>query len=113
LFGSLNAVSDALETIEVHFLANREAHFHFAILSDFTDATAEHEHGDAAILEAAVTGVRALNARYAAESEDAFYLFHRDRRWNPAQGVWMGWERKRGKLSDFNRFLRGGDAGAF
>src|SRR6185312_10213208 len=44
-------------------------------------------------------------------SEDAFYLFHRDRRWNEAQGVWMGWERKRGKLSQFNHFLRGGAAG--
>ncbi|HEU4996928.1 MAG TPA: glucoamylase family protein [Gemmatimonadaceae bacterium] len=107
LFGSVDAVADALETIEVQFLANREAHLHFAILSDFTDSSAEHEDGDAAIRQAAVDGVRALNARYAPESRDAFYLFHRDRRWNAAQGVWMGWERKRGKLSQFNHFLRG------
>ena len=107
LFASVDAVSDALETIEVQFLANREAHLHFAILSDFTDANVEHEQGDAAVLQAAVDGVRALNARYAPESQDAFYLFHRSRRWNAAQGVWMGWERKRGKLSQFNHFLRG------
>jgi cyclic beta-1,2-glucan synthetase len=48
---------------------------------------------------------RALRGRRA---QDAFYLFHRPRRWNPRQGVWMGWERKRGKLAEFNRFLRGG-----
>ncbi|MEK7403367.1 MAG: glucoamylase family protein [Gemmatimonadota bacterium] len=107
LFGSVDAVAEALETIEVQFLANREAHLHFAILSDFTDADAEAKDSDAAIVAAAVDGVRALNARYAPKSEDAFYLFHRPRLWNPAQGAWMGWERKRGKLSQFNHFVRG------
>lgn len=113
LFGSVEAVGDALETIEVQFLANREAHLHFAILSDFTDADAVHRPDDDTILRAAVEGVRALNARYAPGTEDSFYLFHRDRRWNPAQGLWMGWERKRGKLSQFNHFLRGGARDAF
>ncbi|MEX2179429.1 MAG: glucoamylase family protein [Gemmatimonadaceae bacterium] len=112
LFGSVEAVVDALETIEVQFLANREAHLHFAILSDYTDADAEHVDGDADILRAAVHGVQELNARYAPQNQDAFFLLHRERRWNPAQGVWMGWERKRGKLSEFNRFLRGGAAAA-
>ncbi|HEY8175841.1 MAG TPA: hypothetical protein VIF32_09125, partial [Gemmatimonadaceae bacterium] len=113
LFGSVDAVVEALETIEVQFLANRQAHLHFAILSDFTDADVESKDGDAAIVRAAAEGVRTLNMRYAPTTQDAFYLFHRPRRWNPAQGVWMGWERKRGKLSDFNRFVRGGAEGAF
>jgi cyclic beta-1,2-glucan synthetase len=113
LFGNRAAVADALEMIEVHYLANRDPYLHFAILSDFTDATVEHKDGDAEILDAAVAGVRALNARYAPTSEDVFYLFHRDRRWNAAQDRWMGWERKRGKLSDFNHYLRGGAADAF
>jgi cyclic beta-1,2-glucan synthetase len=113
LFGSVEAVKDALETIEVQFLANREAFIHFAILSDYTDAAAEHTERDDAIREAAIEGVEALNARYAPETRDAFYLFHRDRRWNPAQGVWMGWERKRGKLSQFNHYLRGQAGDAF
>ena len=51
--------------------------------------------------------VRALNERYASGGPDLFFLFHRRRLWNPAQGCWMGWERKRGKLSEFNRLLRG------
>src|SRR6185312_6735490 len=46
-------------------------------------------------------------------SAPPFYLFHRPRRWNEAQGVWMGWERKRGKLSEFNDYLRGGARDAF
>ncbi|MGH7637017.1 MAG: glucoamylase family protein, partial [Gemmatimonadaceae bacterium] len=113
LFGSVEAVEEALATIEVQYLANREAHLHFAILSDYTDAPAEHEPDDAAILRSAVDGVTALNGRYAPESGDAFYLFHRNRLWNPAQGAWMGWERKRGKLSQFNHVLRGDAPDAF
>ncbi|HET6578770.1 MAG TPA: glucoamylase family protein, partial [Gemmatimonadales bacterium] len=113
LFGSVEAVHEALENLEVQFLANREAHLHFAVLSDFTDAATETRDEDAAIVAAAVEGVGALNARYAAGSEDAFYLFHRPRRWNPHEGVWMGWERKRGKLAEFNRFVLTGRRDGF
>jgi cyclic beta-1,2-glucan synthetase len=113
LFGSADAVAEMLETIEVQFLANRETHLHFAILSDFTDADAETKPDDEAIIAAAVHGVNALNERYAPVSQDAFYLFHRPRKWNAAQGVWMGWERKRGKLAEFNHFVRGGAPDAF
>ena len=113
LFPSVDAVREALENLEVQFLANREAHLHFAVLSDFTDSPTETREGDAEILFAAVEGVQALNARYAEGREDAFYLFHRSRRWNPHEGVWMGWERKRGKLAEFNRFVLGQGNGAF
>src|SRR5262249_11881041 len=113
LFDSVDAVRDGLEHLEVQYLANREAHLHFAVLSDFTDAEAESRPEDPMIVEAASAGIRELNARYAPDTEDAFYLFHRPRRWNPRQGVWMGWERKRGKLAEFNRFLRGGARNAF
>jgi cyclic beta-1,2-glucan synthetase len=81
---------------------------HFAVLSDFTDAPAETREATPRSSPPRSAGVRALNARYADGRADAFYLFHRPRRWNPRQGVWMGWERKRGKLAEFNRFVRGG-----
>jgi cyclic beta-1,2-glucan synthetase len=113
LFGSVAAVEEALEHLEVQYLANPEVHLHFALLSDFTDAPAEHQEGDVAILAAAVRGIRRLNARYAGHAQDRFYLFHRARRWNPQQGAWLGWERKRGKLAQFNRFVRGHAHDAF
>ena len=113
LFARVEAVEEALSSLEVQFLANRESHLHFAVLSDFPDAPDETEAGDAAIVEAAATGVRELNARYGEGRNDLFYLFHRPRRWNAQQGVWMGWERKRGKLAEFNRFLRDGTTDAF
>jgi cyclic beta-1,2-glucan synthetase len=113
LFGSVEAVKETLERIEVRYLANRQENLHFAVLSDFTDSDAETREEDAAILDAATEGVHSLNARYAPGRDDEFYLFHRPRRWNPREGVWMGWERKRGKLAEFNRFARGGGADAF
>jgi len=122
LLGSVEAVNEALEHLEIQFLANRDPNVSFALLSDFTDAPTETREGDAAILDAAVKGIEALNARYRAEvsaesdgaaSDDPFFLFHRPREWNPRQGVWMAWERKRGKLAQFNAYLRGGARGAF
>ncbi len=113
LFGSTRAVHDALENLEVQFLANRESHIRFAVLSDFTDSPTEHREGDAAILEAAIGGLKALNERYASGGENVFHLFHRPRRWNEREGVWMGWERKRGKLAEFNRFIEGARNDAF
>ena len=113
LFGSVDDVREALETLEVQFLANREAHLHFAILSDFTDAATETMPGDDAIVSAAIDGIEELNHRHHTDGGSAFHLMHRPRLWNGTQGVWMGWERKRGKLSDFNRLIRGETTNAF
>jgi cyclic beta-1,2-glucan synthetase len=96
-----------VEHLEVLALGNLDPFIHFAILGDFTDALSAEMPEDDAILSVARSGIEALNVRYAHARQDRFYLFHRSRRWNPAEGVWMGWERKRGKLEEFNRLLRG------
>ena len=68
----------------------------------------ERVDGDDALLASAVAGVSRLNQQYGpAPAGDRFLLLHRRRLWNSAQGVWMGWERKRGKLHELNRLLRG------
>ena len=95
-----------LETLEIHYLANRDAHLHFALLTDFRDAATETLPGDAALLEQVSAGIRTLNQRYEASRADLFFLFHRPRRWNAKENVWMGYERKRGKLMEFNALLR-------
>ena len=94
------------ERLEVTYLANRERHVHFALLSDFHDAAREQMPGEEALLDQARALITALNEKYAGE-EPVFFFFHRRRLWNAVQGVWMGWERKRGKLEEFNRLLRG------
>jgi cyclic beta-1,2-glucan synthetase len=114
LFDSVRRVEELLAHLEIQALGNLDARIHFALLSDFTDASAETLPGDAAILAAARAGVEALNARHRTESgEDRFYLFHRARQWNPREGRWMGWERKRGKIEEFNRLLRGDTTTSF
>jgi hypothetical protein len=52
--------------------------------------------------------IEELNEKYAAGKDAIFLLFHRPRRWNPEERVWMGYERKRGKLGDLNSLLRTG-----
>ncbi|HEY3351258.1 MAG TPA: glucoamylase family protein [Thermoanaerobaculia bacterium] len=112
LLGSVAGVERLIAHLEVQALGNLDSHVHFAILSDLKDAPAAEMEGDAEIVEAARRGIEELNRRYPA-AEDRFFLFHRDRKWNPKEAVFMGWERKRGKLEEFNRLLRGGAAGAF
>ena len=101
------------ESLEIHFLANRDEHLHFALLTDFADAPEEVMPGDGELLEQARAGIEMLNQKYAPERGDRFFLFHRPRLWNPGEGVWMGHERKRGKLADFNAILRGGSRECF
>ena len=93
--------------LEIHYLSNPDGHFRYALLTDFADAGAEIHPEEEAWLTAAVREMRALNRQYAADGPDLFFLLHRSRRWNPAMNRWMGWERKRGKLNEFNRLLRG------
>jgi cyclic beta-1,2-glucan synthetase len=107
LLTSLARVAELLEHLEVLALGNLDPHIHFALLTDFTDAPTRELVQDEALLGAARAGVVALNARHAEARNDRFYLVHRVRQWNPAEGVWMGWERKRGKLEEWNRLLRG------
>ncbi|MEO5959489.1 MAG: cyclic beta 1-2 glucan synthetase, partial [Opitutaceae bacterium] len=108
-----DGVDRLLETIEIHYLANRDDHLHFALLTDFRDAATETEADDALLLARARAGVELLNTRYPSTPPARFFLLHRPRRWNAGEGRWMGYERKRGKLSEFNALLRGGARDAF
>ncbi len=113
LLTSAANVESLVEALEVRFLANRDAHLHFALLTDFRDAAQEHLLGDDALLSQARMGIEALNQQYSNGGNDVFFLLHRPRRWNEHDRVWMGYERKRGKLSDLNALLRGGGHDAF
>jgi len=110
---SLEGVDRLIETLELHHLANRDQLLHFALLTDFRDAQEAVLPGDEALLQRARSGVETLNAKYLSDGEDLFFLFHRPRRWNGGEKVWMGYERKRGKLTEFNALLRGGSSECF
>lgn len=103
-------VRELVDALEIRSLANHDENLRFALLSDFVDADAETVPEDAALVDLAVELITALNVQHGAER---FYLLHRSRRWNPSEGRWLGWERKRGKLHEFNRLLRGAQDTSF
>jgi cyclic beta-1,2-glucan synthetase len=113
MLSDADGVKELLEGLEIRYLANRDDNLHFALLTDFTDARQETMPEDADLLQMAREGVVALNRKYDAQARDIFLLFQRPRRWNAREGVWMGHERKRGKLAALNAFLRGAGAGGF
>ncbi|HEY6367597.1 MAG TPA: glycosyl transferase, partial [Candidatus Binatia bacterium] len=102
-------ITEQIERLEVHYLANSDGDLRFALLSDWTDAPQETMPGDDELLAVAVAGIAELNHRHGAAPDGSarFLLFHRRRGWNESEQKWIGWERKRGKLHELNRLLRG------
>ncbi|MGE4429995.1 MAG: glucoamylase family protein [Sphingobium sp.] len=113
LVARLPDIDPLLRRLEAHRLANPDPALHFVLLSDHADAPTETLPTDAAIERALVSGIEALNARHAGRGHGPFHLMHRPRLYNEAQGCWMGWERKRGKLEQFNAFILRGDLAPF
>ena len=106
LLTSEEQMKRAVRDLEIRFLANRDSHLHFALLTDPPDSAQQFDEKDK-LAEECVHLIQSLNEKYAREQRGSFYLFHRHRTYNESEGVWMGWERKRGKLLDFNRLLLG------
>lgn len=104
---NVDDVEKLVDELEIRFLANRSDNLYFGLLTDFTDAKQEVLESDQALLDTAKNGIERLNRKYQRENKDLFYLFHRPRKWNPRQKVWMGYERKRGKICHLNALLRG------
>ncbi len=115
LLTSAGEIREHIDRLEVHYLTNPEGEIWFALLSDWTDAPAETMPDDLALLDAARRGVEAANRRHgvAPDGSPRFVLLHRPRVWNEKEGKWIGWERKRGKLHELNRLLRGAKDTAF
>ncbi len=115
LLTDLQSIEELIDRLEVHHLATQQRNVFYALLTDWTDSETRTTGTDEALLEQARQGIARLNRQHATgiEGEARFYLFHRRRQWNAQQGCWMGWERKRGKLHELNRVLRGADDTSF
>ena len=113
MLASLRGVNDLAEALEVRFLANRDPRLHFGLLTDFCDAREENRPEDEALLRRARERIEALNLKYENPDRDTFFLFHRPRTFNPRDRIWMGYERKRGKLGALNALIREGSKEPF
>jgi cyclic beta-1,2-glucan synthetase len=101
-------IIEQVRQLEVHYLGGASGDLTFALLTDGLDADSETLPGDAALIDTAIKAIDALNLQYGPGiAGQRFLLLHRRRQFNPAENVWMGWERKRGKLHELNRLLRG------
>ncbi len=107
LLRNTDEIAEEIERLEVHHLSSAGGAVHYALLSDAADSATETAPDDAKLIADATKAIAQLNARYPGADGDRFYFLHRRRLWNPSEGVWMGWERKRGKLAELNRLLRG------
>ena len=105
LLGRDEDVPRMIRQLELHFLANPDPELRFALLTDHVDALAMP--ASTALVERVADEIATLNQRHGAEGRGPFHLLHREPRWNAAEQRFMGWERKRGKLDELNRLLRG------
>ena len=106
LLSSPEDVRKQFESLEIRALASANEGLQFALISDFHDAPQEKMESDEAILAEARQQVNKMNLQYSSRYGDKFLFFHRKRLWNDPQNTWMGWERKRGKIEEFNHLLR-------
>jgi hypothetical protein len=99
-------VRGLIENLEVRYLGNHDPNVHFALLTDLPDSR-EPAREDSELITLCTELINELNEKYASQNSGSFFLFHRHRIYNPREKLWMGWERKRGKLLDLNKLLRG------
>ncbi len=106
MLSSEHEINDLINKMEVSFLSNKAENLYFSLLTDFKDAHEEFMPDDLNLLEMARAGIKNLNDKYVLNGNKPFWLFHRNRQWNPKEKVFMGYERKRGKLEALNKALR-------
>jgi cyclic beta-1,2-glucan synthetase len=99
-------VLDLFEELEARYLANQDPNIHFGLLTDLADSVTRPLDDDRnPLVRMAAHAIDELNSKYAGSKGGSFVMLHRHRVYNSRQGVWMGWERKRGKLLDLNKLL--------
>jgi len=98
-------VKELAHNLEVYYLANKSENLYFAILGDCTSSNTKDMDIDSKIIETGIEEISKLNEKYRTLENDKFYFLYRERVWNSSEKSFLGWERKRGLLSQFNEFL--------
>ena len=96
-----------IEKLEVFYLANKSENLYFTLLGDCTSSKNKKEPYDEKIIEAAEAVLKILNTKYQKDGLPIFNFVYRNRLWNGKEEQFLGWERKRGLLNQFNEYLLG------
>ena len=110
LLNSADRVRELVKSLEVYYLANKMDNLYFALLGDASESDSEYMDYDEEIANVGVEEVAALNEKC---GKNLFFFLYRKRIFNDKQGKWLGYERKRGMITEFNNFLLTGDNGTF
>jgi len=107
IINSKEKVKELIKKIEVYYLANKSENLYFALLGDCTASSKKEESFDNEIIQTGLQEVEKLNNKYKSNLEDLpkFHFLYRERTWNEGEECYLGWERKRGLLCEFNEFL--------
>ena len=98
-------VRGLVDDLEVRCLGNHDPNVHFALVTDLPDSIGPSAEDDP-LVDLCSELIRDLNEKHRSQGMGSFLLLHRHRVFNPREQVWMGWERKRGKLLDLNSLLQ-------
>jgi len=107
LLNNPDRVEELIGDLEIYYLANAQNNLYFALLGDFKDSATQDEEGDKAVVSQGLLAIESLNKKYCKKGKEIFFFLNRVRQYNKKDNKWIGWERKRGKLMEFNEFLRG------
>ncbi len=113
IFNEKESIRKAVEQLEVRYLGNDDPNLYFALLADLPDASQEHIQGDRDLIGYTQRLIENLNTQHERGSVKRFFVLFRDRKFNPSEGKWMGWERKRGKIMELNRLILGAEDTSF
>ena len=106
---SKEKVKELTRKLEVYYLANKSKNIYFTLLGDCSESQKEEEEFDKEVIEEGKKQIQLLNEKYKSEENDLpiFNFIYRKRVWNEKENSYLGWERKRGMISQLNEYLLG------
>ncbi len=114
ILNSKEKVKELMKKLEVYYLANKSKNIYFTLLGDCTESDKIEESFDNEVIKEGKEQVEKLNKKY--NNEDNIQIFnfiYRKRKWNEKEGSYLGWERKRGMLTQLNEYLLANIANPF
>ena len=105
IINSKEKVQELFKKIEVYYLANKDNNLYFSLLGDCTASKNQEEPFDIEVIDEGIKQAKLLNEKY----KERFFFLYRNREWNNSEKCYLGWERKRGMLCQFNEYLLTGE----
>ncbi len=103
-----NKVKELMQKLEVFYHANKSENIYFALLADVSSSDVEEEAYDEEIIKVGLEEAKQLNEKYSGEDKfGKFQFIYRKRTWSDSEGCYLGWERKRGLINQFNEYILG------